>query len=198
MGKTLKIGIFSSSSLRPRPYKEEKDGFYPHDADGNGIIAQMRIEDGNGQWRVSKKDPRAMVKRKPNKIGGKYYTIMVEGKVRNFDGVEIKQTQPLWGLDMNRNYAVDRRSESVQRGAGPYPFSEPKSTAVAEFISTHENIAIGHSLHATGEVILRPPVSKADKEIHEKDLKFLKHLGAVGKELTGYECVGIHDVFASC
>jgi len=183
---------------RPWPHEEQQDGLYPFDIDGDGIIAQIRIEDEDGQWRVSEKDPRVMVRRKPNEIGGKYYTIMDEGKIHNFNGHEIKQAPALFGLDVNRNYAANWAPHHIQNGAGPYPFSERESHAVAEFVGSRPNICIGHSNHTTGGVILRPPASKPDKEFNEKDLKALKDLGAIGTEVTGYECVGIHDDFASC
>ena len=186
------------STLRPWPSAKKQDGFYACDVDGDGVIAQMRFEDENGDWRVSEQDPRVMIKRKPSECEGKYYTVMEEGRIRNFNGVEIKQAPSFWGLDMNRNYAANWQPDHVQRGAGPYPFSEPESRAIAEFIGSRENVAIGHSLHTTGGVILRPPASKGDKQFNEKDLKALKELGALGTELTGYECVGIHDDFASC
>jgi hypothetical protein len=43
---------------------------------------------------------------------------------------------------------------------------------------------------------LRPPASKADKDISPKDLKALMEIGAIGQELTGYPCVGVYEDFA--
>lgn len=184
------------SSIRPWPHLEEQDGLYPHDIDGDGVIAQMRTEDENGEWRVSEKDPRVMVRRKPNETGGKYYTLFGEGLVRNWDGVEVKQAPSLWGLDVNRNYAANWQQHHVQAGAGPYPFSEPESRAVAEFFEQHQNIAIAQSWHTFTGAVLRPPASKPDKDISPKDLKALKEVGAVGTEATGYPCLGVYEDFA--
>lgn len=184
------------SSIRPWPYDEKQDGLYPYDVDGDGIIAQMRIEDKNGQWRVSEKDPRVMVKRKPNEVGGTYYTLMGEGMIHNFNGVEVKQAPSPWGLDVNRNFAFNWQQHHVQPGSGPYPFSEPETRSVAEFFENHKNIVIAQSYHTFTGAILRPPASKGDKDMNPKDLKAYKELGNIGTEFTDYPCIGIYDEFA--
>lgn len=184
------------SSIRPWPFEEEKDGLYPHDIDGDGIIAQIRVEDENGEWRVSAKDPRVMVRRKPHEAGGKYYAVFQEGMVRNWDGVEVKPAPSKWGLDVNRNYSANWQQRHVQPGSGPYPFSEPESRAVAEFFESHKNISIAQSFHTFTGAVLRPPASKADKDISPKDLKALKEIGEVGTEFTGYPCLGVYEDFA--
>jgi len=183
------------SSIRPWPYEEEQDGLHPYDVDGDGIIAQMRIEDENGEWRVSEKDPRVMVRRKPDEIGGKYYRLLGEGIIKNFNGVEIKQAPAKWGLDINRNYGANWKQDYIQRGSGPYPFSEPESRAVAEFFQKHKNIVLAQSYHTFTGAILRPPASRPDKEYSPKDLKAMKEIGAVGTEITGYPCLGVYEQF---
>ncbi len=184
------------SSIRPWPYQEEKDGLHPADVDGDGIIAQMRIEDENGQWKVSQKDPRVMVGRKPHEYGGTYYTIYGEGLIRNWNGTEVLSAPSKWGLDVNRNYAAYWQQDYMQPGAGPYPFSEPESRAVADFFESHKNITIAHSFHTFTGAVLRPPAAKADKDVAPKDLKALKEIGAIGTETTGYPVVGIYEDFA--
>ena len=184
------------SSIRPWPYEDEQDGLYPYDVDGDGVIAQMRVADENGDWRVSEKDPRVMVRRKPNEVGGKYYALFGEGLVKSWNGVEIKSAPSKWGLDVNRNYGANWQQDYVQPGAGPYPFSEPESRSVAEFFESHKNITIAQSWHTFSGAVLRPPASKADKDISPKDLKALKEIGAVGTEATGYPCVGVYEDFA--
>lgn len=183
------------SSIRPWPYEEEQDGLHPFDVDGDGIIAQMRIEDENGEWRVSDKDPRVMVRRRPDETGGKYYRILGEGVVKNFNGVEIKQAPSKWGLDINRNYGADWAQQNIQPGSGPYPFSEPESRAVAEFFQSHKNIVLAQSYHTFTGAILRPPATKADKDISPKDLKAMKEIGEVGTQITGYPCLGVYEDF---
>ncbi len=184
------------SSIRPWPHTEEQDGLYSFDIDGDGVIAQMRVKDPNGSWRASQKDPRVMVKRKPDEFGGTYYTIYGEGLIRNWDGVEIKQAPSPWGLDVNRNYAAYWQQQHMQPGAGPYPFSEPESRSVADFFESHKNITIAHSFHTFTGAVLRPPAAKPDKDISPKDLKALKEIAAIGTEATGYPCVAIFEEFA--
>lgn len=184
------------SSIRPWPHGDEQDGLNPYDVDGDGVIAQMRVEDENGSWRISKKDPRVMVRRKPNEVGGKYYTIYGEGLIKNWNGVEVKQAPNRWGLDVNRNYAANWQQDYVQPGSGPYPFSEPESRSVAEFFESHPNIVIAQSYHTFSGVVLRPGAAKPDKELSPKDLKALKEIGAIGLETAGYDCVGVYEDFA--
>ncbi len=184
------------SSIRPWPYEEEQDGLNPADVDGDGVIAQMRMEDENGEWRVSQKDPRVMVRRRPNEVGGKYYSMFGEGFIKNWNGVEVKSAPNKWGLDVNRNYAANWQQDHIQPGSGPYPFSEPESRSVAEFFEAHKNITVAQSWHTFTGAVLRPPASKADKDISPKDLKALKEVGSVGSEATGYPCVSVYEDFA--
>src|SRR5215216_2958063 len=69
------------ASLRPWPEPEEEPGLHPEDLDGDGHIVQMRVEDDNGEWRVSAEDGRLMILRAPDEAetGGKYYRLYREG-----------------------------------------------------------------------------------------------------------------------
>ena len=118
------------------------------------------------------------------------------GAHSQLNGVEVKVAPSKWGLDVNRNYAANWQQQHVQPGAGPYPFSEPEARAVAEFFEKHKNITVAQSFHTFTGAVLRPPASKADKDISPKDLKALKEIGAIGQELTGYPCVGVYEDFA--
>ena len=61
------------------------------------------------------------------------------------------------GYDMNRNWAYDWQPNYVQYGAKDYPFSQPETRAVAEFVLAHPNIAAAQSYHNSGGMILRGP-----------------------------------------
>ncbi|MBV9791747.1 MAG: carboxypeptidase, partial [Chloroflexi bacterium] len=87
------------SSKRMYPFEEPQDGLYPEDVDGDGKILQMRIPDPAGEWRISEQDPRLMVRRRPHEIEGTFYRIFSEGKLRNWDGVNIKLAPAAYGLD---------------------------------------------------------------------------------------------------
>ena len=58
---------------------------------------------------------------------------------------------------MNRNWAYDWQPQYVQYGAKDYPFSQPETRAVAEFILAHANIAAAQSYHNAGGMILQGP-----------------------------------------
>jgi len=178
------------SSVRPWPFTEPQDGLTPADVDGDGRILQMRLVDPAGEWKKSDQDERIMALRRPDEYGGTYYRLYTEGLIENYDGYTIEQAPPKHGIDLNRNYGSSTwKGEHTQRGAGPYPFSEPESRAVAEFITGHPNIAGAMSYHTTGGLI------QADSKLNPTDLRQYRELGAIGEEHTGYRCVSIYEEF---
>lgn len=183
------------SSVRRYPHPERKDGLYPEDINGDGIILQMRLRDVNGDWRVSDHDPRVMVRRHPDEIGGTYYRLLPEGLIQNYDGVNIKMSPALEGLDINRNFPMEWRPEAEQYGAGPYPASEPEIRAVVQFISEHPEIHGALTYHTFSGVLLRPYGDRADDTINLHDLDVFKLLGRRGTELTGYPNVSVYHDF---
>lgn len=194
--KYLTTPHWMRSSTRRYPFAEDREGLYLDDVDGDGKILQMRIEDPNGAWRASDKDPRIMVRRAPDEIGGTYYHLVNEGIINDWDGHQIKLAPPREGLDLNRNYPYDWAPEGVQRGAGDYPFSEPETRAEAEFWSTHRNINGFLSYHTYSGVILRPYSTHPDDHFNTHDLDVYKLIGERGTELTGYPCVSVFHGFA--
>ncbi len=129
------------SSTRPYPYDEEPvDGLFEEDIDGDGRILSMRIPDTNGSWKKHPKEPRLLIRRDPAETGGKYYRVLPEGLLKNYDGATIEIRSPKEGLDLNRNFPVVWKQEAEQSGAGPYPVSEPESRNLVDFIVKHPNI----------------------------------------------------------
>ncbi|MBD3177109.1 MAG: carboxypeptidase, partial [Armatimonadia bacterium] len=183
------------SSVRPYPYDEEQPGLYPDDINNDGRILSMRMKDPCGSWKVSDRDPRMMVKRRPHEVDGEFYRVLPEGRIRDWDGHTIKLAPSKWGLDLNRNYPHDWGVESEQSGAGPMPLSEPETRACADFIIGHPNICGIQSLHLTSGVILRPYCGKNDETFPTQDLETYELLGKIGTELTGYPCVSIYHGF---
>jgi murein tripeptide amidase MpaA len=185
---------FVRSGVRRYPWEEKDDGLHVQDVDGDGRILQMRIPDPNGDWKVSTQEPRLMEKRQPDEFGGDYYRLLPEGLLENFDGYLIKLARPPEGLDFNRNFPFEWRTEGEQRGAGPYPASEAETHALVDFISKHTNISVAITFHTFSRVILRPYSTKADDEMDVEDLWTFKKLGEIGTRLTGYRCVStFHD-----
>lgn len=136
-----------------------------------------------------------MVRRKPGEFGGTYYRLYTEGLIREFDGVEVHPAPPKWGLDFNRNYPGTWAPESIQRGAGPFPASEPEIRTVVEFMYSHPNIFAAMSHHTHGGMILRSHCAKPDDKLPRADLAALKHLGEIGEQIMGYPMWSIYEEF---
>ncbi|MEM1367151.1 MAG: M14 family metallopeptidase [Cyanobacteria bacterium P01_H01_bin.15] len=193
--KYLTTPYLLRSSPRPYPHPEPKDGLYQEDINGDGLILDMRVKDPCGAWKKCEEDPRAMVRREPEEFGGEYYTVFSEGLIRNYDGYEIPAAPRFEGLDFNRNYPFQWQTESEQRGAGDFPYSEPETRAEAEFWRSHNNINSFITYHTYSAVILRPYSTHADDHFPTADLDLYQFVGDKGKEITGYECVSVYHDF---
>ncbi len=184
------------SSTRPYPYQDDAtDGLvWGEDIDGDGRILQMRVFDLNGAWKVHPDDPRLMIRRDPIETGGKYYRILPEGLLKNYDGSTIQVRNPKEGLDLNRNFPAGWKDESEQRGAGPFPASEPEARNLVEFISKHPNITGAMSFHTMSGVLLRPYDDRSDDEFPTDDLWTYQKIGEKGTAVTGYPAISVfHD-----
>lgn len=184
------------SSTRPYPYDEEHvEGLDIEDVDGDGRILSMRIKDPNGNWKCHSAEPRLMVARDPTEVGGTYYRMLPEGRMRDYDGFSIRVNKDREGLDLNRNFPAGWRQEFEQLGAGPYPASEPEVRAVVHFITHHPNITGGLSFHTWSGVLLRPFGTQSDDEIPAEDLWVFREQGAKGTAITGYPNISVYHEF---
>ena len=183
------------SGVRPYPWEEKDEGLHQQDINGDGWILQMRIPDDNGDWKISHLDPRLMEKRGPDEMGGKYYRLLPEGLLEDYDGYIIKVARAHEGLDFNRNFPFEWRTEGEQHGAGPYPTSEPETRALVDFVVKHPNISFALTYHTFSRVILRPYSTKSDDEMDTNDLWVYKKIGERGTLLTGYRCVSTFHEF---
>jgi murein tripeptide amidase MpaA len=185
---------FIRSGVRPYPWEDKDEGLFSQDINGDGKILQMRFQDPNGDWKISSLDPRLMEKRTPDENGGIYYRLFTEGLMEDYDGYLIKLARPLEGLDFNRNFPFEWRTEGDQNGAGPYPTSEPETRALTDFVIKHPNINIAITFHTFSRVILRPYSTKSDDDMNTEDLWVFKKIGEIGTKITGYRCVStFHD-----
>ncbi len=180
-------GRFSPDEIR-------KSGLIEQDLNGDGFIVRMRVSDPKGEWKKSEQDPRLMVQREPGEEGGDYYRIYPEGLIKDFDGVHVPIEKPQDG-NMNRNFPVNWQSDKLEYGAGELPLSEPEAKALARFILDHPNIAGMCSYHTHGGVILRPSMTRYDKDMSPRDLGLYEDLGKVGTKLTGYPTISIYEEF---
>lgn len=184
------------SSTRPYPYDEEPvDGLLEEDVDGDGRILFMRIPDPSGAWKRHPSEPRLLVRREATESGGRYYRVLPEGRLKNFDGSLIEVRHPKEGLDLNRNFPVAWRQEADQSGAGPYPVSEPEARNIVDFIVKHPNITGVVTFHTFSAVLLRPYDDRPDDAFPAEDLWVYEKIGQEGTRLTGYANVGVYRDF---
>jgi len=184
------------SSTRPWPWRDPlPGGLTPQDIDGDGRILSMRIPDPDGHWKISAEEPRLMVAREPAETGGDYYRLLPEGSLDHYDGFSFDVPPNREGLDLNRNFPCDWRAETEQKGAGPFPASEPEVNAVVRFLHDHPNICGGVAFHSYSGVLLRPFSHRPDDEMIPEDLRIFETLAAKGSELTGYPAVSAYHGF---
>jgi murein tripeptide amidase MpaA len=192
----LKERRFIRSSVRPYPREQQDDGLHVEDVDGDGRVLDMRIEDPNGAWRTHPEEQALLVRRDPvdGPGDGPFYRLMPEGRIENYDGVTIKVPPPLEGLDLNRNFPAEWAPEHEQRGAGPYPTSEPEVRAYVQAVTERPNITGHIAYHTFSGVHLRPYAGRPDEDLPTQDLRAYKLIGERGTELTGYPAVSVfHD-----
>jgi murein tripeptide amidase MpaA len=183
------------SSTRPYPYDEEPlGGLAREDIDGDGRMLMMRIPDPHGPWKSAEEEPRLMVRREPSETGGQYYRLLPEGRVDDYDGAVLGLQRVKEGLDLNRNFPSNWRQEGEQKGAGPYPTSEPEVKAIVGFIAGHLNITGAITFHTYSGVLLRPYGHQSDESFPAEDLWTYQKIGEKGTSLTGYPHIsGYHE-----
>ena len=179
----------------PYPWAEAPAGLVAEDLDGDGLVRLMRREDPLGEWRGDARDPRLLVRRRPDDRGGPFYRVSPEGRYRDWDGRAVAEWSSRYGLDFNRNYPVNWRPEGSQPGGGGYPLSQPETRALAEFVAARPNLCALLSLHTTGGVILRPPAEGGDDRLADGDRALLQGLGDAGQRLTAFPCRSTEQAF---
>jgi murein tripeptide amidase MpaA len=187
---------FIRSSVRPYPREQQDDGLHVEDVDGDGRVLDMRIEDPNGAWKPHPDAPALLIRRDPvdGPEDGPFYRLVPEGRIENYDGVTIKVPPPLEGLDLNRNFPAEWAPEHEQRGAGPYPTSEPEVRAMVQAVTERPNITGHIAYHTFSGVHLRPYAGRPDEEFPTADLRAYKLIGEEGTSRTGYPAVSVfHD-----
>ena len=188
---------FVRSSVRPYPLADPQDGLHEEDLDGDGRILMMRLPDDNGAWKPHPEEPRLLIRRDPDegKGDGEFYRLVWEGTILNYDGVMIKVAPPLEGLDLNRNFPFEWTTENEQRGAGPYPTSEPEIRAMVQAVFDRPNITGHVAYHTFSGVHLRPYAGYSDEHFPPRDLRVYKLLGEEATRLTGYPAVSVYHDF---
>jgi zinc carboxypeptidase len=188
---------FIRSSVRPYPREEQPDGLRVEDVDGDGRVLDMRVEDPNGPWRRHPELPALLVRRDPvdGPDDGPFYRLFPEGRLENYDGVTIRMSPPLEGLDLNRNFPADWAPEGEQLGAGPYPGSEPEVRAMLQAVTERPNITGHIAYHTFSGVHLRPYAGRPDDDLPTEDLRAYTLIGEEGTSRTGYPAVSVYHDF---
>ena len=175
------------------PDPRDEDGDYvfdedpPEDIDGDGFVVQMRQKDPKGEWKISEKDPRVMIRKAPDETGGTYYKTYSEGIDNDGDG-KINEDSFRMRFLSNRNYPGNWKPATVQGGAGRYPMEERTTRAEVDFAVTHPNIAIYVQHHCCGRVILRPPTTGLDSDFkNQSDLEVYRIISARCLEHSGWD-----------
>jgi len=177
-GADLVLTTHTELRSTPRPYDEDRDGLLDedptNDLDGDGEITSMRISNPNGLWKISMDDDRIMVRREDGDYAGDYYDIFSEGIDDDNDGAFNEDG--VGGIDMNRNFPRNWGLESEQRGAGPFPLSEPETRATIEFINSHRNITGVFHGHTSGGFLFRLPSTTSWDNFNMADQRLILEL----------------------
>ena len=179
------------AGVDPNPIDDDGDLKFDEDPlediDGDGYIVQMRKKDPKGEMKISKEDPRIMVKKAPDEVGGTYFKMYSEGIDNDGDG-KINEDSFRMGFLSNRNYPGNWRPKVIQGGGGTYPMEERTTRAEVDFVAKHPNIAIYIQHHCCGRVILRPPTTYPDKDFKSKgDLELYRIASTRSLEQTGWD-----------
>jgi hypothetical protein len=172
-------------SLRPRDndLDGEADEDPPEDLNGDGQITVMRIRAPFGAWKISSKDPRAMIKKKENETEGAFYDLLPEG-IDN-DGDNKFSEDGLGGVNLSHNFSWGNLNRE-QILSSPYTLSEPETQATVEFWAKHPNIFQAVDLHTYGgldELLYFP----GGPDMPASDLELYKRLATAYAQFSGRE-----------
>ncbi|MBN1682731.1 hypothetical protein JW865_04170 [Candidatus Bathyarchaeota archaeon] len=177
------------------------EGHYEEDVDGDGKITYMRIPDENGEWKISIKDPRLMLKRTPDDKEGQFYRVMREGKFLKYKpGKQITMAPSRFLGGTNRNYPAYWAPGGLPLGgAGAFPLQEVEARAIADFWGNHSNLSGLHTFHTHSGLILRESTVHPDSWFIEQELKqdleIYKYIAKIGEEVTGYPSLSVYEEF---
>ncbi len=185
----------NSSRTGRMPFDDDGDGLIAEDKyddlDGDGNIVMMRRKSPAGRWKVDPEYPQRMIRAKPNEAG-EYEMLGYEGIDNDGDG---KVNEDMTGTyDPNRDWAWNWQPDYVQRGALFYPGTLPETRAVKEFVMKHPNIAGAQSYHNYGGMLLRGPGAAMDEKYYTReDAQVYDIIGKLGERIVpGYDYFIIH------
>ena len=177
----------SSSRSGLEPTDNDRDGQADEDdyddLNGDGYITQMRKQDPQGRYKPDPDYPEyRMVRAEPDEPG-QYIRLGWEGIDNDGDGRINEDGRG--GYDLNRNWGFDWQPNYVQYGAKDYPFSQPETRAVADFMLAHPNIIGAQAYHNAGGMILRGP-GRAGGDMQRADERVLQQIAERGEKILPY------------
>ena len=174
----------------PRPYDQDRDGLLdedpPNDLDGDGVFTRMRVPNPNGRWTISPEDARLMIFSSRHPAGDRY-DLYSEGIDDDEDGQFNEDG--VGGIDMNRNFPRNWGLEFEQRGAGPYPLSEPETQATIAFLHTHRNVTGVFHGHTSGGFLFRLPSTTSWDHYNLADQRLILELSDKYHTTTGQRVI---------
>lgn len=141
--------------------RTDEDG--PVDLDGDGIISMMRIANpppGLGlraEFVVDEDDPRLV--RKPGEDEIATHAMIIESRDADGDGQMAEDAAG--GVDLDRNFPY--RWEEFAEGVGEYPFSEPETRALGDWMLERPNL-IAVVVIGPGDTVLNIPQAGRNDE----------------------------------
>ena len=178
----------SSSRGGQIPTDNDGDGLFdedpPNDLDGDGQLTMMRkkVPLGQGQFKISSKDPRQLVRVQGDEKGNWIY-LGQEGIDDDGDG-RVNEDGP-GGYDPNRDWGSAWSPSWLQWGARRMPFALPESRAVRDFLLARPNIAGVQAFHNNGGMILRGP-GEAGSDYPAADVRVYDEIGRTGEKMLPY------------
>ncbi|MCA9286001.1 MAG: hypothetical protein KDA22_12330, partial [Phycisphaerales bacterium] len=177
-----------------RPVDDDRDGVAdedgPEDIDGDGLVLLMRVLDPAPPEQPTQvadsTDPRVMRAPDANKGERARYRLLTEGIDNDNDG--LFNEDGLGGVDLDMNFM--HRWPEHQLGAGPFQLSEPESSALAEFVIAHPEIAAA-IVYGPHDNLVNAPDSRGREpsgvpsEIDAGDAALYAEIGRIYKESAG-------------
>jgi len=124
------------------PFDDDRDGWVdedgPDDLNGDGLITMMRIADPTGEWTEDDQDPDLMRIADPSRGDRRGWRLLTEGLDNDADG--RWNEDPPGGVDVGVNFP--RSYPWFGEAAGDYPVSAPETRALAELLTSHDEIAV--------------------------------------------------------
>lgn len=163
---------------------------YPQDLNGDGKIMQMRWISATGDYRLSKKDPRILLPRRPEDKEGIFYELANEGLIHDWDGGKTLATRA--ECDFCRNFPTALWRPSVYDADlgfsrnGAYPLSEPEIHAMADFVLAHPNIAAAIDFHTGNQAIFYPEKAIKSGARYPVDAEVIERIGKRAEAITGW------------